>query len=353
MKRHRHHGKASPALHPHEHECDPDLSHRHSLPHLPERVFRPAEQRRLLLSFILTAIMMAVEVAGGLLSNSLALISDAGHMLTHVLALGLSLLAILFASRPPTQRRTFGFYRLEILAALSNGLVLIAITAWIVLQAWRRLASPEPVAGLQMMVIGILGLAVNVLTAWILSGAQERSLNIRSAALHMIADTFSSVGVVAGAVVITLAGWNVIDPILSVVLSAFILVWSLRLILDSVDILLEATPREINPAEVVRTMKQAAEVRDVHDLHIWTLTSGFYALSAHVIVSDMTLKETNGVLRHLNSLLCRDYRIGHTAIQFESESAVPAFREAEHPDPHPHGRAEGEQYGRTEGGQYD
>jgi cobalt-zinc-cadmium efflux system protein len=319
MREHRHHLEET--YHLHEHSCDLSIGHEHEEEHGKEIAeSHSTERRRLLISVFLIGIVMIVEAAGGLFSNSLALISDAGHMLTHLLALLISYFALIFSIRPPTQRRTFGFYRLEILAAFLNGLILILVTGWIFFESYGRFLRPQPIATREMLLIALVGLLTNLLTAYILRGALRRSLNVRSAFLHMIGDTLSSVGVVAGAIVISLTDWWVVDPALSVLLSVAILYWAFRLIIDSVDILLEATPREIDPTDVAAAVKIFDEVKDVHDVHVWTLTSGMYALSAHIAVREMPVGETSHLLRRINFLLCQRFRIGHSAIQFETDS---------------------------------
>jgi len=310
--------------HLHQHQCDFDVGH----PHLEEGLegypisYRHVEKRKLLLASLLTGVMMVVEVAGGLLTNSLALISDAGHMLTHLFALVISLVALIFASRPPTEKKTFGFYRLEILAALINGVTLLLITSWIFYQVYHRLLEPKPVASLQMLVIAVMGLLVNLTTAVILSGPSVRSLNTRSALFHLLGDALSSVGVVLGAVAIYFTGQWIIDPLLSIAICILILVWSYKLIMESVEILLEATPRDIDFDQVLKAMKVMEDVEEVHDLHIWTLTSGMYALSAHIKVRDMSISDSARLLKKLNFLLCQRFRIGHTAIQFECRNGT-------------------------------
>ena len=312
------------AGHLHEHQCDFDVGH----PHLEVGVggypisYRHLERKKLLLASLLTGVMMVVEVVGGLLTNSLALISDAGHMFTHLLALVISLVAIVFASRPPTEKKTFGLYRLEILAALINGVTLLLITAWIFYEAYQRFLEPKPVASLQMLVIASIGLVVNLVTAIILSGPHVRSLNTRSAFFHLLGDTVSSLGVVFGAVAIYFTGRWIIDPLLSIAICILILVWSYRLIVESIDILLEAMPRDIDFDDVMKAIRVLEGVEEVHDLHIWTLTSGMYALSAHIKVLDRSISDTGGLLKKLNFLLCQRFRIGHTAIQFECRNEI-------------------------------
>ena len=262
---------------------------------------------------------MVVEVVGGFLSNSLALISDAGHMLTHLLALLISLTAIIFAARPPTKEKTFGFYRLEILGALVNGVTLLLITAWILYEVYQRILEPREIASMQMLGIGFAGLVVNLLTALLLSGSGIRSMIARSAFLHVLGDAASSVGVVLGAILIYWTGQQWIDPFLSLMICVLILIWSYRLIMDSVQILLEAAPADVSYDEVKQSIARTRGVIRVHDLHIWTLTSGFYALSAHIQVQDQTLSQAEPLLRELDCMLCQRFQIGHITLQFECE----------------------------------
>lgn len=320
-----HHLENQETLHLHEPTCGIDLCHPHDPPAAPvpfSAHLWSKERRNLLWAILLTAVVMVVEIFGGLFSNSLSLLSDAGHMLTHLLALSISFLALLFSMRPPTSKNTFGFYRLEILAALLNSVLLFLVTLWIFYHAYQRFYQPEPVASLEMMTIAGIGLVANLVTMILLSRSKRNSINIKSAFLHMIGDTLSSVGVLIAAGVMYFTEWWFIDPLLGVVLSLFILFWAVRLMMDSVDILLEATPKEIDPVRVVEAVKVIEEVRDVHDVHVWTLTSGMYALSAHVAVRDMPLNETAHLLRKINFLLCQRFKIGHAAIQLETEEGA-------------------------------
>lgn len=308
-------------FHPHEHQCDLDFGHDHhdDDPANSAHLLKGSEMRRLMAASSMTALMLVVEIAGGLLTNSLALISDAGHMLTHLLALTIAFLATIFAMRPPTEKKSFGYYRLEILAALFNGVTLLLITAWIIYEAYARFYNPVPIASLQMFVIALLGLIVNIVTTYILSSSNRGGINIRSAFLHMIGDTLSSVGVVAAALIIYYTGWVIIDPILSILLSIAILIWSYQLIKESINILLESTPKDIDLNELTESFKAIDEVKDIHDLHVWTLTSNMYALSAHLSIKNMHISDTMHLLRRINFLLCQKYKIGHTAIQFECD----------------------------------
>lgn len=315
---HHHAAEDQETYHPCEHRCGLDLGHPHnSIQPLAFSSFWSEEGKRLFWAILLTGGVMIVEAVGGFLSNSLALLSDAGHMLTHLLALSISFLAMIFSVKPPTSKKTFGFYRLEILAALLNSFLLFLVTLWIFYEAYQRFYHPVPVATVEMILIATLGLATNLITMVLLSRATRKSLNVKSAFLHMIGDTLSSVGVVAAAGVIYWTQWWFLDPLMGVLLSLFILYWAYRLMMDSIDILLEATPKEIDPVRVVEAVKVLEEVRDVHDVHVWTLTSGMYALSAHVAVEDMPLKQTTHLLKKINFLLCQRFKIGHAAIQLE------------------------------------
>jgi len=313
-----HHGNEE-TLHLHPPSCELDLCHSSDYKMI---AISPFDHRKFYWAIGLTAVVMVLETVGGVLTNSLALLSDAGHMLTHLMALFISLLAIIFASKPPTLKKSFGFYRLEILAALFNGFFLFLITAWIVYEAYHRFITPEPVATSEMMIIAIVGLVTNLLTAFLLTGTKRKDINTQSAILHLAGDTFASVGVVVGAGIIAWTQWWWVDPALSVIISLLILYWAFDLIRDAIDILLEATPKEIDPDRVVDAIKSFEEVRDMHDVHVWTLTSGMYALSAHVAIKDMPLKQTAPLLKKINTLLCDRFKIGHAAIQLEVEAVV-------------------------------
>lgn len=271
-----------------------------------------------------TGATFLVEAIGGLLTNSLALLSDAGHMFTHLLALVVALLAALLSERPPTERRTYGLKRIEILAALFNGTTLLLITLAIFYEAYRRVRVPEPVSTGAMLAIAVLGLLVNLVTAVILRDSYRHDLNVRGVFMHLIADTFSSLTVIAGAVVMILTGWTLIDPLLSVVICLAILYWAYRLILDAVDVLLEATPREVNVQEVFEGLKRIAGIRDVHHLHVWTITSGMYALSAHLDVDDLRVSETEKLALEAERFLKERWRISHATFQFEHRRGVRA-----------------------------
>lgn len=283
-------------------------SHNHS--------HRGGERKQLIITCSLTGAMFIIEGIAGFLTNSLALLSDAGHMLTHLFALLISLIAIIFASRPPTAKKTYGFYRLEILAALFNGATLFLITLWIFFHAYHRIINPEPIASLPMFIVAVVGLVVNLACAYILK-TSHGSLNIKSAFIHMMADTFSSGFVVFGAIIMHYTQWYMLDPALSVLICVVILIWSYQLITESIDILLEATPKDVDLESVTRSIKELDGIRDIHDVHIWTITSGMYAMSAHVFTNDLMVSETHEIMAKINALVREKFKIGHTVIQFE------------------------------------
>ena len=266
-----------------------------------------------------------MEVVGGIITNSLALISDAGHMLTHLFALLVSLFALFFASRPPTEKKTYGFYRLEILAALFNGITLFMISVWIFYEAYQRFMHPETISSGKMFIVAMVGLAANVSCAYILKGNSHEhghSLNVRAAFLHMLGDTLSSVGVIIGAGIIYYTNWFIVDPIISVMICVLILIWSYKLVMESVDVLLEATPKEINIDKVIESLKQIPGIDNAHDIHIWTITSGMYSMSGHIDTKDMLISETTRLSKEINRILGEKFKIGHTVIQFGCECKI-------------------------------
>ena len=274
-----------------------------------------ANMRALAIVFTLTTTFMVVEVIGGLLIGSLALLADAGHMLSDAASLGLALGAFWLSGRPATPKRSFGYKRAEILAALVNGVALVAVSIWIFIEAFRRFQDPPEILGGWMMVVAVVGLIVNVTGALILSRSEGESLNLEGALRHVIADVLGSVGAIAAAVIIILTGWQYADPIISVLIALLVLASSRKLLRDSINVLLEATPRGIDANEVGQKMANAEGIEEVHDLHIWTITSGFPALAAHVLVSRD--ENCHARRRDLEVLLTREYGIEHTTLQVD------------------------------------
>ena len=276
---------------------------------------RARSRRALGLVLVLTAVYTVVEFVAGLLTGSLALLADAGHMLGDVGALGLALGAAWLASRPATPDRSFGLQRAEILAALVNGLVLVAIAIWIFIEAIGRLDDPPEILGGWMLLVALVGLAVNVVAASILTRAAGESLNVQAALRHVFADLASSVGVAIAAIVILLSGWEQADPIAGMAIALLILASTWSILRDSVVILLEATPSGIDAREVGRRMAAAEGVVEVHDLHIWTITSGFPALSAHVLVARGD--DCHARRLELEQMLAGEFGLEHTTLQVE------------------------------------
>ncbi|HLL57390.1 MAG TPA: cation diffusion facilitator family transporter [Rubrobacteraceae bacterium] len=276
---------------------------------------RGADRRALAVVFVLTTAFMAIEVVGGLVTGSLALLADAGHMLSDSFSLGLALFAVWLAGRPATPNRSFGYKRAEILAALVNGATLVAISIWIFVEAYQRLWEPPEILGGWMLAVAILGLLVNVAGALILSRSGGESLNLQGALRHVVADILGSVGVIAAAIVILATGWRYADPLISVLIGLLVLGSSWRLLRESTNILLEGTPRGVDAGEVGRKMAGADGVQEVHDLHIWTITSGFPALAAHVLVGHD--EDCHARRRELEDLLKQEYGIEHTTLQVD------------------------------------
>ncbi|GMV41925.1 MAG: cation efflux system protein [Myxococcales bacterium] len=279
---------------------------------------RSRETRSLRLTLLLTGTILVVEVVGGLLSGSLALLSDAGHMLGDVSAVVLSMLALRLAGRAADTLRTYGWYRLEILAALANGVVLLGIATFVVLEAIERLRSPQPVDSMLMLGVAVIGLAANAAALFVLHGSRS-NLNVRSVFLHVMGDALSSVGVVVGAVLIAVTGNTMIDPILSCVIGVIITIGAVSLVRESAHILLEGVPAHIDATAVGGRILDVPGVEAVHDLHIWCLTSDRVALSAHIVVppgNDM--EESGRILHAVEALLVQEYAISHATLQIEA-----------------------------------
>jgi len=274
-------------------------------------------ERRLVLSLALTGLILVAEVAGGLLTGSLALLSDAAHILLDILALAMSYAALRLASRPPDDRHTYGFHRLQVLAALANGTTLVLVAFGIFREAWVRFHRPAPVLAGPMLAVAVIGLAVNLAVALVLREHDHHDLNVRSAFLHVLGDALSSVGVIAAGLVILLTGWTLADPIVSVLIGLIILAGSGRVLRESLHILVEGVPEGATASQVGAVMGQAPGVSEVHDLHIWTVSPGYAALSAHVVLADQSLAQAQRVQTELKKVLAEQFGIEHTTIQFE------------------------------------
>ena len=295
------------------------------------------ENSRFRLALGLTVGVLVIELAGGLASHSLALLSDAGHVMTDVFALGLAWFAVEQAKRPADRKRSYGYLRVGILAPFINGLVLTAIVAAIAVEAVRRLLAPESVQGWLVIATALGAIAINAFVLLTLRGAGH-SLNLRAAVLHVTGDVAASAGVVVAGAVILLTGWLYIDPLLSLAIAALIAFGAFRIIRETANLLMEGTPREIDLAEVTRQITRTPRVTGVHDLHVWSLSSNETALSCHVVVGDISLGDAEHVVRDLEHRLCDGFAIGHTTIQVESCHPCGEIHHGpgEHNHPHEH-----------------
>ena len=288
------------------------MPHRHSA--------AAAHRNRLIAVFGLTLTIFVVEVVGGLLSNSLALLADAGHMFTDVFGIGFALAAIWLAGRPATSERTFGFLRLEILAAVANAILLFGVSVFVLYEAWRRLSAPPEVASGLMLAIAVVGLVANGVSLFLLRDAQGHSLNMRGAYLEVMGDLAGSVAVIAAAIVIALTGWTQADAVASAAIGLLIIPRTWKLLREALDVLLEATPKGINLDHVRAHILEAPGVVGVHDLHAWTITSGMNVVSAHVVLGEEA--KTGDVLDHLGMCLSDDFDVRHSTFQLETPEHV-------------------------------
>lgn len=274
------------------------------------------DARRLRIALAITAAFLVIEIVGGIVSGSVALLADAGHMATDVAALALSLFALRVGEREPTAQKTYGYRRTEILAALANGVALVAVCALVAVDAVRRLASPPEVDSRLMLGVAVAGLLANLASAAVLHGGHRHSLNVRGAFLHVVGDALGSLGVIVAALLLMAFGWRLADPIAALLITALILVAAWRLVRESLDILMEAAPGHVDMDALVREIRTVEGVVDVHDLHVWTLTSGYHAISAHVDVAADA--HTPGVLRALQTLSQERFGLHHATFQLES-----------------------------------
>jgi len=294
--------------HVHAHDADPSLN---------------------LLRFagILTALTFAVELAGGLWTNSVALLSDAGHVLMDLLALSFSFFALWFSQKQASERRTFGLHRLEVFAAFLNGALVTGLAVWIVVESLARLRNPPPVKTGVMLTVAILGLAVNLLVAWRLHGPSLKDLNLRGAFLHVASDALASLGVVVGGLVIHFTGNLAADPLVGLLVAVIIVVNAVRLLKDSIHILMEGVPKNMDVNDVVQAMKGVDGVEAVDDLHVWSICSHIGSLSAHVSLSPAKLAVQDEILTALTRVLHERFRINHTTIQIRSTTWKNAVKE--------------------------
>lgn len=308
----------------------------------PRHEHRSASQRSLGISLALILGYMVAEVIGGLMSNSLALIADAGHMLTDAAAIGLALVAIWIANRPASIDQTFGFQRTEVLAALLNALSLWLIAAWIFFEAARRFGDAPVIDGVLMLIVGGVGLLVNVVTALVLHRSAGESLNVEGAFLHVIADLLGSVAVVVAAILVLSFGWDIADPIFGIVIGVLILASSFRLLWKVVHVLMEGTPAHLDLHQLCRRLEELDGVTGVHDIHAWSITTGYDALSAHVTADDSVMEAPNAVMQRLREIASSEFGIGHVTIQLEgSMDGCEEDHHIEHPAVYTSGKNQG------------
>jgi len=271
------------------------------------------------LAFFLTLIILIAEVVGGLLANSLALLSDAGHVVTDIFALGLAWFATVQAERPPNARKTFGYHRVGILAAMVNAVTLIVIAFAILLEAVQRFQHPEKVQPQIMFLAAGIGIVINLIIGFGLF-KEASNLNVRAAMLHVFGDVGASAGVIVAGVIILFTGWTFVDPLLSVGIAVLIAIGAWRILRETTDILLESVPKGVSMPGLVKDMKSVKGIQDVHDLHVWCITSNMYALSCHALIADLPPSDSSVILHSLNTMLSEKYHIGHVTIQFECDS---------------------------------
>jgi len=281
---------------------------------------RDAASQPLKITLFLVLVIMVAEVLGGVFSNSLALLSDAGHMFTDALALGLSLFAMNLARRPATPTKTFGYLRAEIMAALANGIILILISVVIFYEAYLRFQTEPTIKSPLMLVVAGIGFVANVVMIFVLREQSHKSINVKSAFWHILGDTLSSVGVIAAGIIIQLTGWTLADPILAIVIGVVILFGAVRIVKESMDILLEFVPPHIKMDKVTAAVKRVSGVEDIHEIHIWTITSGVYALSAHLKITDQKVSRSADILTLVNKILAVEFNITHTTLQVECDN---------------------------------
>ncbi|MEW4060568.1 cation diffusion facilitator family transporter [Bacillus siamensis] len=302
-----------------------------------------SNKKVLLISFIVITGYMIIEAIGGFVTNSLALLSDAGHMLSDSISLMVALIAFKLAEKKASHNKTFGYKRFEILAAVINGVALILISLYIIYEAIKRFSHPPEVATTGMLIISIIGLAVNILVAWIMlnGGDTKNNLNIRGAYLHVISDMLGSVGAILAAVLIIFFGWGWADPLASVIVAVLVLRSGYHVTKDSIHVLMEGTPENIDVTDIIHTIEETEGIQHIHDLHIWSITSGLNALSCHAVVDDqLTISESESILRKIEHEL-GDKGITHVTIQMETaahnhDNAILCQAKSEQTDGHHH-----------------
>jgi cobalt-zinc-cadmium efflux system protein len=279
----------------------------------------------LMLSFAVIAAIAVVEVIGGIMSNSISLVSDAVHMFTDVMAIGLSLFAITMAARNHSGAMTFGYHRVEVMVALANGVALGVISLWVLYEAFLRVMSPRAIDAPLLLLTATIGLAGNLIVMFLLKHHASKSINIHSAFIHVVYDTISSIAVIATGVIALNTGITIVDPLVAFMIAGLVARSAYAIVRSSTHILLEGAPSKLDTQEILITLKQMDGVVDVHDLHVWTISTGMDALSGHIVVRDQMLSESSKILSKINTALAERYNITHTTIQLEHEPEI-SFR---------------------------
>lgn len=319
QKQHQH---GSQHGHKHQHTHGTHNHHHHA----------SKDRKSLTIAMFVTTVILAAELVGGIVANSLALLSDAAHMFSDVGALALSVLAIWFAGKPASLTRTYGFYRAEVLAALINAVTLVVVSLYIFWEAYQRFRYPQEVQSGLMMVIACIGLLANLISAWVLtrSGSHEHNLNVRGALLHVLGDALGSLGAIGAGLIMMFTGWYYADPLISVIIGLLVLFSSYRLLRDTVHVLLEGAPSHIDVCKVKQSMQTITGVQDVHDLHVWSVSSGFIAMSGHVVIAEGI--DGQRILQELRTVLHDKFDLGHTTIQIETKNLHPKAENCTHCD---------------------
>jgi cobalt-zinc-cadmium efflux system protein len=276
-------------------------------------------EKKLFLIFLFNLSLMALEAAGGILSHSLALFSDAGHMLTDSVAVFLSWLAFHWSAKPATAKRTFGYHRLEILVTLINGFALLAISGYIFYEAFYRLFHPQEIKVSLLLIIAVIGLLGNLFALLVLRKESHENLNIKGAVFHILGDTLSSVGVILGGIIIALTGAKIVDSLVGILIGAVVLRGAISLIFESSEVLLESTPDDINIETLKSEIQKVSGVKDLHEIHIWTITSGKRAFSGHILMDNISTKESQTILCNVKELLSTKFNITHSTIEAECD----------------------------------
>ena len=308
--------------------------HNHSHSHFGDLASKTT--KRLALSLSLTAIFVVVEILAGIFGNSLALLTDAAHNFTDVIALGLSWYALRLAAQPANAGKTFGYHRVGILVALINSTTLILIAVGIFYEAWKRFISPPEVDSVILIAVGALAFIINLVTAWMVKEGSDRDLNLRSAFLHLMGDVMSTLGAVIAGIIIAFTKWNWLDPLVSILIGGFILYNAWGILRQTIHILLESTPENVDMDTMIGDLRKVNGVRDIHDLHVWSITENLRMLSAHVVVENISVGEGVSIQQNINELLTHNYNIQHATLQMECEGCGSGLLFCEFRDQHIH-----------------